>query len=358
MKEPPDKNHNVIAFPGKSSAAAKKHASIRQTGHVKRAVGALVILAAGLGLFWFLDYYVTATHLAELPQGFVATETERFEVFYAPETEEQKRRMVEAGEVFIDRFASRYGEAFGGLKPPSNRIRLTLFRNHTEFKQFARSTLRMDLSNNGGYCDAANQEIVLVLSKVGHDFSGIMGSQHSPDRPGLDMPSREEADVMAMRHELVHYMIERGGGDFGSQAAPWLSEGLAGIFEMPDPGDGNPPELAVWAQVILATTSKPLPIKTIVTATPEAFRGASNLVIYSFSSLLVRFLWREDKQTLFSYVRAMRDGEKAGWNRFKSHFEFNGEMSKRWVRMISTLQQEARRVIRRAHPPMWRSPSL
>ena len=165
-----------------------------------------------------LDYYVTANHLADLPPGYVTKETDRFQAFFAPETQSQADRMLEAGERFIDSFSSGYSEAFGGLEPPNSRIRLTLFRNHDEFRQFARKSLQVDLSNNGGYCDAANQEIVLVMSSVERDLGKLIGPSFN-----LRFPTNEEADVMAMRHELVHYLMERGG-DFGSRAAPWLSE--------------------------------------------------------------------------------------------------------------------------------------
>ena len=145
-----------------------------QNVHVKRGLIAVLILGACFGLFKFLDYYVTANHLAELPEGYVTKETKRFQAFFAPEKSEQADRMLAAGEHFIDHFSSRYGEAFGGLEPPSNRIRLTLFRNHDEFREFARESLQVDLSNNGGYCDAPNQEIVLVMSSVERDLGSML----------------------------------------------------------------------------------------------------------------------------------------------------------------------------------------
>ncbi len=81
--------------------------------HLKRAFIALLILAAGFGLFKFIDYYVTANHLAELPPGYITKETDRFQAFFSPDTQESADRMLEAGEEFIDSFSRRYGVSFG-----------------------------------------------------------------------------------------------------------------------------------------------------------------------------------------------------------------------------------------------------
>ena len=257
--------------------------------------------------------------------------------------------MLKAGEQFIDSFSSRYSQSFGGLEPPSNRIRLTLFRNHEEFRRFARKSLKVDLSNNGGYCDAANQEIVLVMSNIERDLGSIVDASLK-----LQLPTSEEADVMAMRHELVHYLMERGGGDFGSRAAPWLSEGLAGLFEMPDAGDGEPPPLAQWATLVLAVSSDTPRISQLVNVSSDSYRGEANLYVYTFSALLVRFLWKDDVETLWSYVRRMRDGDEPGWKTFESHFSYDPDLENRWQTMIAQLRQDARSTIKRAYPKQWR----
>ncbi len=324
-----------------------------KSAHIKRTLIALLIVVAGIGLFKFLDYYVTANHLAELPSGYITKESERFQVFYAPETEPQAERMLAAGEQFIETFSSRYGPLFGGLEPPSNRIRLTLFRNHDEFREFARESLQVDLANNGGYCDAANQEIVLVMSSIERDLGAMLDPSFR-----LQFPTNDEADVMAMRHELVHYLMERGGGDFGSRAAPWLSEGLAGIFEMPDPANGSPPPMALWTTVVLAVSADTPRLSQLVRATAMSFRGKSNLYVYAFSALLVRFLWLDDATTLWSYVRKMRDGDEPGWSNFQAHFAADDAMESRWRAMIQKLRLDARDIIRQAHPKKWTTQSL
>jgi hypothetical protein len=316
---------------------------------LKRTMIALAILGAGFGLYTFLDAYLTSTHLAELPPDYTNTESASFQVFYAPETEQQARRMMKAGEVFLKEFPRRYGDDFGGLEPPTSRIRLTLFRDHEDFTRFARKSLQVDLSNNGGYCDSANQEIVLVLSSLKRDLASL-----SDESLKLRLPSQEEADVMAIRHELVHYLMERGGGDFGSRAAPWLSEGLACLFEMPDPGDGSPPDLSEWTKLVLSVSRSIPPISQVVGVGSESYRGGENAFAYTFSNLLVRFLWEEDSENLWSYVRIMRNGTKPSWQSFKTHFYYGLRLEERWQKAMLDLRLKAREAIYRAHPEHWK----
>ena len=315
---------------------------------LKRIAIALLIAGAVFGLFKGLDAYVTSEHLGELPPGYQVEETEAFEVFFAPDRRESARRVLREGERFLERFPRVFAHHLGDLEPPSSRIRLTLFRDHGEFTRFARKSLRVDMSNNGGYCDPANQEIVLVLSQVERDLASLTSRSLKDLLPETDPP-----DVMAIRHELVHYLMERGGGEFATQIPPWLGEGLACAFETADLADDRLPGLPSWTKIILAITRHIPTVGQVVDLRHGSYRSGANSLIYAFSHLLVRFLWKEDASLLWRYVRLLRSGQKATWEGFKRHFAFDQAMEGRWQSHIQAGRVSARREIGANHPPGW-----
>ena len=76
--------------------------------------------------------------------------------------------------------------------------------------------------------------------RVAHrrDAAGKLHGYTNPARGAVFVP----ADALeTLRHETVHWVMETARGTASPAYSPWLSEGLAQLFETFDPKEGRPP---------------------------------------------------------------------------------------------------------------------
>lgn len=246
-------------------------------------------------------------HLAHLPDGYVRTDVGAFELYHPAGMETQATQIAESAQDFIDRVVPAFTPLLGELQPPWQSVRVTLFTTHNEFSTFASQTLAEDLSHSGGYFETGSLQIVLVLSQLSKD------------------------NGMGIRHEVAHLLLARGGGRVGTNMPTWLNEGLATWLETADPTDlERPSHVPDWVKLIAMSTEPP-PVWSIVTADPQAFSQADNAVHYAYSALLVRFLVGYDPDRFWSWARDAREGRATDLAGFVGAVGPLGDLDAAWT---------------------------
>jgi hypothetical protein len=274
----------------------------------------LAIAAATLVAIIKLSDY---QHRSNLPEGYVALEAAGFEVYHPPGLEGLARRVAESATAYMTAAAQGWGSRLGGLEPPSEPIRLTLFPSHADFEQFGSSALSEDLSHNGGYFDAATMEIALVL----------------PESHPSDL-----AD-MGIRHEIAHLLIARGDGRYGTQMPVWLNEGLATWLETADPAQPDgPASVSDWVRLV-AAASPPLTLQAVTAASSASFSSEGNEVYYAYANLLVHFLVDRVPDRFWGFARDARDGDATDFTAFVQRFGPLEPLEKRWQEAMATARQ-------------------
>lgn len=120
-----------------------------------------------------------------------------------------------AGEVrdFRHALAKRYADLLG--TPPFERMVVVVFPDAERLQAYAGESARMD-----------------------RDAAGKLHGYTDPARGAVFVP----ADALeTLKHETVHWVMETARGVASPPYSPWLSEGLAQLFETFDPADGRPP---------------------------------------------------------------------------------------------------------------------
>ena len=284
-----------------------------------------------LGGLWLVMRLADWQHTQDLPNDYERLTTEHFDVYYPDGLRERAERVVEEAERFLWEAPKAFSSLLGDISPPGQRIRLTLFRNHSEFSTFTQSALQDDMSSNGGYFDAVRLEIVLVLTESNIDSLGI-------------------------RHEVAHLLVARGGGRFGTQMPRWLNEGLATWLETVDlrkPTMSGP--LVGWIRLVAAASAKRPTIVDVTKFDDAAFRSEDNELAYAYANLLVHYLVERDSAAFFKFARAVRDGgcsDREGFKRYFSGVDALEPGFQSFLRdLVSDFDQEYRESILRGDIP-------
>ena len=270
----------------------------------------IAFLVGALGLLFVIE---SAEHLGSLPEGYAQLDQGDLEIYYPRDRAKQANAVAADASRFIAELPVGYGALLGSVARPPGPLRITLFRNHDELVTFAADELQADFSNNGGYCSTATQEIEAVLDElVGHEGRAI-------------------------RHELAHLLLGRGGGQIGTRIPPWLEEGLAVWFETAPPASAAlPGPLSAMTAVLAARAPRTPTLGEIVDFRTANFRSAGNSRTYAFASLLVRFLVADAGDRFWHYVRMLRlESADPGWRRFAEHFEVTEATEARWQRFVT-----------------------
>ncbi len=274
----------------------------------QRILMAVLPLAIAVGTLVAVKKLADMEHRKHLPEGYVMHEVDGFEVYHPPGLKDTAARVAESASEFARGAATAWGRRLGGLEPPSEPVRLTLFPDHAHFQRFASSSLSEDVSHNGGFFDAATLEIALVVADL--EAGG--------------------AEDMGIRHEVAHLLIGRGGGRFGTRMPVWLNEGLAtwletASFSSPD----GPAPVARWVRMV-AAVEPPLSLKRLTAASPASFQSRGNEVYYAYANLLVHFLVDRVPDRFWAFAKAARDGESADYDALVEAFGPAGKLEDAW----------------------------
>ena len=286
----------------------KQHAVGRMRLLVLAAAPVVMVVVGVFSLLNLANWY----HAGQLPDDYQSFNTERFQVYHPEGLEGRAKAIVEEAEAFLLQAPLAFSPFLGDLTPPERQVRLTLFRNQEEFIRFTQDSLQEDMSSNGGYFDAANLEIVLVLTK-------------------------SNADSLGIRHEVAHLLVARGGGRFGTEMPRWLNEGLATWLETADvSAPGSSGLLADWVRLVAAATAVPPGIQEIVAFDGKDFRSENNDLVYAYSNLLIHFLMHHSQERFFAFARSVLEGKPADVDRFEGAFG-----------SVTNLEEPFRRYVRR-----------
>ena len=149
-------------------------------------VAPLVLILGGL---WLVLRLADWQHSRDLPNDYDRFTTEHFDVYYPDGLRTRAERVVEEAERFMGEAPKAFSSLLGDITPPSQRIRLTLFRTHSEFSTFTQSALHEDMSSNGGYFGTVRLEI----RSYRIEYRWLRDSARG------------------------HLLVSRGGGRFGTQ---------------------------------------------------------------------------------------------------------------------------------------------
>ncbi len=210
-------------------------------------------------------------------------------VIYAPD----KQTSQEVWTTFRD-FQKRFRKKFRGnlnLSHP-RRLRIHLFRSRSDMSGYFETKYHTSLPHNAGFYDQSDQSIA------------------------LSMNADQEEVNNAIRHEAVHYFLQRGTVVKSPAWSPWLNEGLASVFEhyrqVRNP-DGSTewtiPVSTVRRRFIAPFKNSGLkqfdliPLKKFLSIPEEKFRSRGNTIYYRQASLLVYYLKERYPDAFWRYFR-------------------------------------------------------
>ncbi|RME84556.1 MAG: hypothetical protein D6785_05415, partial [Planctomycetota bacterium] len=249
---------------------------------------------------------------SHLPSGYQKTETRFFRVFYPSSKKEDVLELAKEGEAYLEWFLEDVGKRLGGFEKPKYHINLIFLDSHLDFRKFAVKELEKDLAFNGGYFNPLTGDIALVLGKD---------------------PAK---NLRGLRHELTHYLLNRGGNMFASGFPAWLSEGLAIYFEKVEP------DLEPWIYQTVGEENRILPIAEVLSFSRADFSALGNRKAYAYSALLVYLISQEPK--FWNYLQETRWGRKKTLEDFYSYFgptkEERKTLEQKWEILQNRVKEE------------------
>jgi len=186
---------------------------------------------------------------------------------------------------------AEYGDLLG--EPPNLRMVVVVFTEGDQLRRFAGRRMRHRGPNPelGGYTD--------------------------PQEGAIFVP---EVSVATLRHETIHWVVGTARRN-RANPSPWLSEGLAQLFETYEPGKA-PPGIAPVARFFLRDG---LDVDRLIGLHEYGrFTGAEVIRNYTEALVLTAFLFERDRAKLAAYIREDAggpEGEALFRRRFRPHEE-------------------------------------
>jgi hypothetical protein len=127
--------------------------------------------------------------------------------------------------------------------------------------------------------------------------------------------------VETLRHETVHWIVGTARRN-AMQHSPWLSEGIAQLFESYEPHESDRPSISD-EQILGEVARIPaagLDVDRLVEIDDyRVFTGVSGLRNYAEALVLTAFLFERDRSALGTFIRTDRGGPGSA-GRFRAHF--------------------------------------
>lgn len=226
----------------------------------------------------------------------------------------------------FDTFRTEFLQRFDGLlNPPEKRLRIHIFKTKKDLSRYYEWKRNKPLHQNSGFYDPSDEAIAIVQSE-----------KHVLNR--------------AVRHEAVHYFMHSGTSSSSPDWSPWLSEGLASVYELYEHDSDSPtdrkwtlPEQGLWYIIRPYVQGKPLkkPIGAFLDIPHNKFREKDNREYYFQSRLLVCFLMNRYPDRFWDYVRyEMKNGPTGS------------DVFSRIIGKPDQIQQELTRWVRQVHKKM------
>jgi hypothetical protein len=247
-------------------------------------------------------------------------------IVYAPDestARNVKNTFTRFRTAFYDRFPLQ-------LEPAGERVRIHVFENGEQLSDYYSQKTNDRLPHNSGYYDPKDHSI--ALEKV---EQGVL--EH------------------AVKHEAVHHFLEQGKITSAPGLSPWLSEGLASLYQhyaITSASDGNSswqlPSSAEQAILLPYAASVQLEqsLDAFLRVQGDDFQEEGNRAFYRQARLLVFFLVEEHSETFWKYVRyeLSNGGDQVGaFRRIVGEPEQVQEELKQWVRQrIKKMEGEIR----------------
>jgi hypothetical protein len=211
---------------------------------------------------------------------------------------DQARAAADEVREFRRALSARYGDLLG--RPRFERMVIVVFPDAAGLQAYAGATMRAD-----------------------RDAAARLHGYTDPSRGAVFVP----ADALGtLRHETVHWVMETSRGAERPTHSPWLSEGLAQLFETLDPSDPRPPV----ARVTLPPGDIDLD-RLIRIEDYSLFVGSEGLRNYREALAVCAFLLETRPRALREYVEAelrSATGRAAVFGQIFRHDEepFRGEL--------------------------------
>lgn len=187
--------------------------------------------------------------------------------------------------------AARYADLLG--KPAFDRMVIVVFPDALNVQAYAGANARMDRGAAGklhGYTDPTRGAVFVPADAIG-----------------------------TLRHETVHWVMETARGATSPPYSPWLSEGLAQLFETFDParpGPPKPPRIAL----------RDLDVDRLIRIEDYGeFLGRDDQRNYEEALVLAAFLFETRGAQLREYVAAERRSEESRAGAFRRIFRHRDE---------------------------------
>ena len=206
----------------------------------------------------------------------------------------------------LHQFTTQIVRNFGGQlhiqdpDPNTSGIKIYLLESSDELEKFGLQRMNRDLEHNGGYFLPSKREIALVLT------------------------GNREIDQQGLRHEMMHALMYLSRPEV--EWPNWFSEGMATFFEnsFSDGTDWHPGGLP-------ATSPKkedPIPLKELLKARGTEFTSEENQRFYQSARLLIEFLFRERRESLFNFYTRIWNEE--GDSAFSKSFGDPSDLETEW----------------------------
>jgi len=194
---------------------------------------------------------------------------------------------------FRQALAARYTDLLG--EPSFERMVVVVFPDVSSLQAYAGETSRVDRGATGdllGYTDAAHGAVFVPA---------------------------DEIDVL--RHETVHWFMETARDVAAPGYSPWLSEGLAQLFETLDP-DAVPPEPPNIGHLRL---DRGLDVARLIRIEDYGDFLTDGQRNYTEALALCAFLFETRRDQLREYIKQERRSSESRPEAFEEIFETNGE---------------------------------
>ncbi len=214
--------------------------------------------------------------------------------------------------VFYDQFTL-------DLEPTGERVRIHVFENGEQLSDYYSQKNNERIPHNSGYYDPRDRAIAL------EDAKKAVLEQY-------------------VKHEAVHHFLQQAGTVSTQGLSPWLSEGIAFLYQyyaITKGSDGNLdwylPRTAEQAVFLPYSASVQLkkPLDVFLRLKGEDFQREDNPAFYREARLLVFYLLKRQPKAFWSYVRfELREGmnRRETFQRLVGEPEKVEDNLKQWVR--------------------------